>query len=406
MLKKFIILISLIAIISCDQDDEITINKEPGTFTGTVLPLGIQAKITLKQGAKEFSADVNENGLFVITDLMPGVYVFKVSANNYGSHIRENIKIEDGEGYDIGLIELTDMPNPLFMASPCNEEVNTFQYNPSLYFYFNKRMDLNTFENALVISPTTEILSIDENSDTFSNVYRYYVKLNLKAGENYNVKLDSALKSYSGESLEFPYTFSFSTIPFMISAIDTTLINSAKDPIRVSFNNYFSANLSKHIVIEPDIELDATNRYNDLVVLLNSWLPDTKFRLTILKSLTDYEGNQLMTDTSIAFTTPPITIVETSPLDKQQFVPRSKMFEIKFNYMLDENSLFFGECITIEPAIDLTIAVSSFNNRSIIYLQHQGLEPKTKYTLTINQKLKDYFGNNLEEDFAFSFTTM
>jgi hypothetical protein len=399
-----------ILIISC-TDDAVTIVKEPGILTGIILPLDVNAKAKLVQGDSEKISEVEANGKFQIKNIDPGVYTFVASANNFGSVKRENIKIEDGEGFEIGTIELDTIPYPLIGFYGLTSSRSRYYVKESyISLRFSKFMNITTLENSITISPEVKNWEISTNSSLEDFTSYYYIFGEFEDGIEYTVELDSSCETYWGEKLEFPYTYKIkqSIDPFIITEIDTGRIENSHSRINISFSKSIQDNFNDFISIEPYIALinSNSNDRNISYIPVNSWIPDTQFNLTISNLLEDKEGNKLGTDTTISFTTPPLQILATSPIDQQILFSELNSIRIMLNFMIDTQTFLTEECITIEPAIEFTKGLISSFSRPQLGLFFEEVEAKTEYTVTINTKLKDYWGKNLKELYIFKFKTM
>ena len=156
---KLLFLLTLIVfiLISCNDDINVTLEKEPGTLYGRVLPLNINSRADLYQGTLLKTANTDNDGYFTFSDLNPGGYLLKATADNYGT-TESKVKIEDGEGYDMGTIELLNFPFPISDIQPydgATDVANHFN-RARIYIYMSKSVNTQDFENAFSISPAVE----------------------------------------------------------------------------------------------------------------------------------------------------------------------------------------------------------------------------------------------------------
>lgn len=408
MLKYGTLLLLLFVFLSC-SDNTVTIIKDPGTITGTILPTGISAQASINQGDFSKSVMVDNLGQFILTDIDPGVYTFVAKADQFGRFKEENIKIEDGEGYEIGLIELDTIPYPLYSISNLyfnyRDRINKIKFSIS----FNKFMDINSLEEHLLIDPAVENFNISTTSNIASSRSYYYCEGDYVSGIEYTITLDTNIKTFWGESLEFPFTqivkYSSDEEIFQITQIDTQRIIGGTSDLAIYFNNNVVENYENFVNIEPYIPfLTVASGRRIIYRPVNSWVPDTEYSLSIGKKITDYEGNELGKDTTIVFTCPSMEIINHFPRNDQILLEEISSFYIDFNFMIDSTSVSESSII-IEPEAELTFELLPSYTRPILFVYTNGLKDNTKYTVTIKSNIRDYWGNNFKKPYSFSFQT-
>lgn len=400
MKKLAILLLVFITFVSCKDEINVITSKQPGKIVGTVLPKEAVATVELIQG-EIISTTVTNNGIFQFQDVNPGIYRLTIKADDYGKQEIENIRVEDGEGNDIGIIELLKYPYPLRDISPFDGAENISR-TTSLRFEFSENIDPSSFERALTIEPkviTDRIYSTDKND------FRYYTTFNF--GTKYEVTLDTTITTEYGEHLEFPYTMTFTTIDFMLDNIrypDES--RNSSNSLYLYFNGEIADNFEHLVTIDPDIsaEIELYSPSSIRVYPYFGWMADTNFNITISESLEEINGATLKSDTTISFTTPKLKIVDTQPSNNQHYIPTYSSILIVANYMLDEESI--QNAISITPNVEFDIGTGTSQGSTVIMLfPKTELSPNTEYTVTIDKSLTDYYGVPLSEDYMFSFTT-
>ncbi len=178
-----------------------------------------------------------------------------------------------------------------------------------------------------------------------------------------------------------------------------------------------SENYEESISIDPELTIIATHNtgaryvrdnqyfYSGIKIIpVNGWIADTTFSITISKSLKEFNGANLRNDTTITFTTPPLQIIETFPLDGQHFVDTSSSIRIKPNYLLDQGTI--QNAVLISPEVIYSLHTTTNNGQTIFYLlPEETFAPGTNYTVTINKSLTDIYGVPMKKDYSFSFRT-
>ena len=164
------------------------------------------------------------------------------------------------------------------------------------------------------------------------------------------------------------------------------------------FTLYFrDANTNTHLIIEPPGDL----------------LPNTSYTFKFTSEIRDYLDNPIPSvDNQIEFKTiEPPRVVDTDPDPNEVDVLPNALFTIRFNTPMDPNS-FFPNMISFQPPVP---ALPKFVNEGetippedpnlLIIKVSGGLEPATKYTLTIYKDVTDLSGNPMLADYQFDFTT-
>ena len=413
MKKTAMLLLILLTFISCKDEINVITSKQPGKIVGTVLPKESVATIQLIQGEIISTTDT-DNGIFQFEDVSPGIYRLSIKADNYGKQEIENIKVEDGEGNDIGVIELSKYPYPLTLTTPFDGAKNVSATSTNIRFTFSEEIDPSSVESGFSIEPNVKIIRYYSSS---SNKY-FYFEAALNFGTQYKVTLDTSVTTIFGEHMEFPSVLNFFTEYFILSSVTYPIIYSnSYDYLSLKFNGVPSENYEESISIDPELTIIATHNtgaryvrdnqyfYSGIKIIpVNGWIADTTFSITISKSLKEFNGANLRNDTTITFTTPPLQIIETFPLDGQHFVDTSSSIRIKPNYLLDQGTI--QNAVSISPEVNYSLHTTTNNGQTIFYLlQEETFAPGTNYTVTINKSLTDIYGVPMKKDYSFSFTT-
>lgn len=412
-MKKGLFLIFMILFsISCKDEINIITSKQPGKIVGTVLPKDSIAIINLYQGEIIATAKT-VNGIFQFEEVPPGIYRISIKADNLGKQEIQNIKVEDGEGNDIGIILLSKYPYPLNSTSPFNGEENVLAYSRNIRFEFSEDIDPSSLERGFKIEPNTEM----ENYSNSSNRYFYFYPV-LNFETEYKVTLDTSVTTTFGEHLEFPAILTFKTGDFELNDVSFPFITSSNSSnLSLYFNGVLSDDSEESITIQPKIAIKATQdsrlryprngktSYSAINFLpTNGWMSNTTFIVNINKNIEEINGAHLKNDTLVSFTTPQLKITKTRPLDGQFFIDTLTSIQVDVNYILDESTI--KNAITITPFIDFDLVTNSSYGRTIFLIRPtQPLSKNDKYIVTINKSLTDFYGVHMSEDYSFSFTT-
>lgn len=402
MRKTIFVLLAVLSFLSCKDEISVITSKQPGKIVGTVLPKESIATIQLFQG-EIIATTTTSNGVFKLSNLAPGNYRLIIKADNFGKQEIENIKVEDGEGNDIGTIKLSKYPYPLISTSPFDGEKNISVPTSSIRFDFSEEISPASLENSFQIEPNVEINDFHSSSRKY-----FYIYATLDFNTEYKVTIDTNVITEYGEHLEFPVTFTFHTINFMLDRVDYPYFyNSSNDRIDLSFNGVVSETFKEHIFVEPSIPFEIVKQASKStwISILPSfgWKADTTFSIILKQSLEEVNGATLEKDTSIVFTTPKLKITATSPKENQYYIDTNVVISIQTNYILDEGTI--KNAISISPNVNYTTLPYRSSGQTNIRLYPDVLTPATKYTVTVDKSLTDYYGVPLNDNYSFSFTT-
>ena len=123
MKKVFYLTVLLNIFFSCEDQINVTLEREPGSISGQILPKGVGAVVGIYQGPLIQEVNTDGEGYFRFSNLSAGTYTIRAKAPNYGTREIVNVQVEDSEGYDIGQIQLYEYPAPLISIFPLNGEI-------------------------------------------------------------------------------------------------------------------------------------------------------------------------------------------------------------------------------------------------------------------------------------------
>ncbi|NOX89077.1 MAG: hypothetical protein GXO77_08625 [Calditrichaeota bacterium] len=412
MKNVFYSLLVIMLISSCQKDINVYIKKEPGSITGQILPLGINATVELYQGTLIDQVGTDAQGYFYFGEVKPGVYSLRAKAPKYGTQEIFKVQVSDGEGYDIGVIELNKLPLPLVYIYPFDGAKNVkrgYDKKIDIKLKFNRQMDIESVEQAFSINPPIENLNIISYPPSSSNnvSHSFYFKGDFKLETQYTITIDTTAQTISGKALEFTYTGTFETEPFRVTGfLSSSSFDRGNSPVYFYFNSKVNTTtFIENLTIEPPIEITYENVIYERMRISPSlcWIPDTTITFHISKDLQETDGAYLEQDTSFSIITPPLRVIDTKPYNNQHFVPVNQNIEITMNYLVDEGTI--SDAVSITPTVNFDISTQNSYGRTQIVLSPDSLSPDTKYTVSIDTTLKDYYGGNLKKKYSFNFVT-
>lgn len=400
---KILIFLAVFTVLflSCHQDISVNFIKEPGLLTGKVVPLDIDAVVELYQGGLVKQTTVDAHGYFMFDHLTPGYYILRVQAENYGKY-EKSVHVYDGEGRDIGTIELSRLPYPLRTVTPYDGAIDV-SIRTQIRLDFSMKMDIASLMNAFDINPEVENLNFSSSYET-----RFIIKGDFKLKTQYTLTINSTAQTQSGENMEFPYSSTFETEPFKITNFSyNTSPQSGFFPVYFYFNSEINVNdFLDYLTIEPHMEIYYNSSYNDRIYIYPTycWMPDTTIIFRISREFKELGGAPLEGDNSFAVITPPLLVYSTIPNMNQHYVSLNTEIYIKMNNLIDESSI--SSAVSITPAVDYDVTTYVYTGSSTIRLYpHDSLISNTMYTITIDTTLKDFYGRKLKQPYFLHFKT-
>lgn len=280
-------------------------------------------------------------------------------------------------------------------------------------------------ESAIVVSFTEPVVALGADVDlspAFSiepaasgrgewmntSTYIFYPDPTLFGGTLYTVRVDQNLQSTSGTSLDANGTWTFYTLePGYVS------YSPAKDalhvrldaPVKVVFNQAMdtvSVEQAFRLVDENQQAVPGTFSWSDDLKTM-TYTPDAlygrgvRYTFSIPAGVLSLGGAALPVDLSRNFyAARNFFVISTTPASGGQ-LGQYQSIQIEFNAPLDaDNPLDY---ITVEPEVKMTASKSgNFLNLSGVF------QAEESYTITVSSGLADIWGDDLENDFSFSFS--
>ncbi len=399
-----LIIISLL-IVTCEENITVTMSRQPGKITGKVQPAHVSSTVSLYQGDL-IDQTTTSGGIFVFGNVTPGVYRLTVAAENFASQELSGIRVEDGEGHDTGVIQLSKYPYPLSFTYPLDGEIETGRSD--IEIYFDENMNNTSVLAAIAITPEAVIQSYTSYLYYSSEYHLFRIWLDLAFDTQYTVTIDSAAETVNGLKMEFPYSFAFKTERFKVTSFRTREYYLDGDwPVTLRFNGTVDTQVKEHISIDPALPfwLSSSSSSNEITIYPSTvWMPDTVISVQLAKSLPEAGGTTLGHDTTLTFNMPALRVVQTIPNRGQFYVDRYERINIRFNNVIDEGTIESGLKIS-PPLAFYEMSTSSYGGSTEIRINPNVLEAATEYTVSLNDSLKDVFGRDYKEGYRFTFTT-
>jgi hypothetical protein len=346
---QIIAIMLLCAVISVGCSDKIFYeSKTTGSIVGKVVQSDSGAEVTVSQGVPVDSTSIDPaNGMFRFDELPAGNYVLEIETAEFSLHTIPNVVVDGGRVTYVGEIPLSKTPAVVLSYYPENRSEIVLEKrdnwsNLFISIRFSREMDRKSVEEALSIIPSVE--------GTFEwNTYGTYW--------------------WGGE--------------FRSDATGGTVREGAQITTYSHINSF-------------------TFRFSP-----KSSFSDTTYYVTLSTAACDTAGNHLDLPLQFSFKTIQasysLPYIQTDPYDGQMDVPLICLngIRITFPKRMKKNSV--EELLTISPDTDPTLIWPEDNQLTI--WTGGLLMADTTYTIKIDGSALDLDGEQLGEDFEFSFTT-
>jgi len=465
-MKRYTLLLITAGILAGCTEKIIYENGDPNSNSGSIVGLVTQfdsnAKVIVRQAVPIDSTYINPaDGSFRIDNLQVGNYVLYIKADNYGTYWIQNVFVNAGGATYIGEITLSKLPDLVSSHYPADQAEIVFDRRSSqlsVSFHFTKPMDRESVEQALSIDPPCEgvfywgtymedvtpvyfwdernYIAYSDNSyvlyqgatiTTYSQVESFTYRMARKdcyTDTTYTVTLATAAKDTGDNHLEFPVTFSFSTIQ---SALSLNSIMTRPEHGDIYVNPLDNASIyltfpkrmdqssvENALTITPAMEaIFLWTDGNKLRIYSGGPLQtETLYEISVAETALDLDGVPLGEPFNFSFETAPIEITNTYPQNGEIFVScntSNNEITIYFNTYMTLSSM--RNAFTINPTIAGTIKrgtrYSDYDEpkNAITFIPSSSYQVNTKYTITIQTSALDLHGNNLKEAYTFCFVT-
>jgi len=267
----------------------------------------------------EFNAPVEQSSAasaFSISPAVQGTFSFSSGSNYISFYPSQPLK--SGTTYTVTLstamksisggsleepyeFQFTTAPFRVTSAYPSN---NSYDVNASyIDINFSGAIDTGTVRNAFSITP-----AVSGYFNFYTSEFQFSPYNRFAMGKKYTVTLSTALKSKDGSSLQTPYTFSFTTMPFQITNVspyDGSTGVSRYSSIYIYTNaNVNMSSVSKAFSISPAVTGTFYDYGNGFSMFpQNQLAANTLYTVTVSTSLKAVSGDTLQTGRIFSFTT-------------------------------------------------------------------------------------------------------
>ncbi|MHB1278137.1 MAG: Ig-like domain-containing protein [Bacteroidia bacterium] len=314
---------------------------------------------------------------------------------------------------------------PLVLSTdPTNGETNVV-VNKQISATFNVVMDSSTIN-----ASTFEVMQGADQifgTVTYSGYTAYFTpSLNLKGNTVYSARITTGAHDPAENALEKDHNWTFTTG----TIADTTRpIVILTDPfngesnvalnkvITATFNeamNATSLNGATFLLKQGTTSISGAVSYSNLVASFDPTVdlnPGTVYSCTITTGATDAAGNGLLNNYNWSFTTglipdnTPPTVILTDPIPSATNVPLNKVVRATFSESMNPLSIN-GASFTLKNGAITIPGTITYVNNTASFTPTNPLSYNTTYTATVTNAVTDAAGNNMVNDYVWSFTTL
>jgi len=425
----------LLALCGCSDD---TVNNyyrsDTGAIYGNVLP--VDSGVVRAIGGQIFETPLTSAGTFRLSDLPPGIYEVQVIPQNHTMRVFRDVTVESGKSQGLMRITISSLPYPVFKTSPANGAVDAS--SSQIVLYVDEYLNLSDLNTATHISPAVDqspwisssyYYGYDYESDymsypiCYTNVSRQG-KSGFQVGTEYQVTIDSTVRTISGTPLGKTLRFSFrsqslSVQVFLPRYSLTGLVSLSSFSPSLKFSTCVNPDsVNKALRFEPPIEgVWMSSQGNDYgrtcSDLPNNYfyrffqtgaapLASTNYRLIVddVTKLVDEVSFEIPDTTE--FLTDAYGVEYVSPVQGAYHVVADQQILLTFNALMDTLSVqatfklerYGGEAVSGEFAWTLPGRKLTFSHPGQL-LVSQGV-----YRITVLKGAKTAAGSELEKDFV------
>lgn len=429
-------------------------DSDKGSIVGLVKQSDSQALVVVRQAVPLDTVRIDPaTGQFRIEKLTPGNYDLSIKAAGYGTCWVRGITVSRGAVSWVGEIALARVPDLVSAFYPADQSEVVFDKSSSqlsISIAFNTEMDRESVEKAFRTDPPTEGLFFwgyyatietptyfwNEASwadkarndagttiTTYSKVKAFTYRMSRKdcwTDTTYRVTLATGAKDTAGTPLEFPLTFSFSTV--QSATTQNTIQTSPEhgddqvDPLGYSSLTMTFPRRMDQASVESALTLAPKTDFvciwpaaQQLRIYTGGplWC-GTHYEVSLAGSARDLDGVELGAPYSFSFATQPFQVERTTPANGETFVSRTTRLIFQFNTWVSLSPV--TRAITIEPAVKGSFVRGYENGQGtpkdmITFIPGDLLAANTKYTVSVAASASDLHGTPMPAAYRFVFIT-
>ena len=279
---------------------------------------------------------------------------------------------------------------------------------PYIEIRFNSEMDQSTTQSAITIDPPLECTyawsPASPQSESTVQLIHY---LPFRADTQHLIIIDQGAMDVNGFNLKKPDTISFSTetvkVKYSSPPNGVFNVSTLTTSISLFFNTWIDEkSLEDAFSIYPVVK-GVFHFYVDGIRFQpgSPLQTNTEYTVSISQTASDIYGTKLSEPYSFFFTTQPLKVVSTFPVNGATLVDTTTSIHIHFNAYMDQEKT--EDAFSISPSVDGDCEWYWFDE---LYFNPDGyLQANTTYTVTIDTTAQDIRGGKLPYPYQFSFST-
>ncbi|MBI4652501.1 Ig-like domain-containing protein [Candidatus Desantisbacteria bacterium] len=330
------------------------------------------------------------------------------------------------QNYSWSFTTLDTISPQVIAISPQDKEIN-ISTSMAISVKFSEDIDAGSINETSFQVEQAEGLRLKvEGEVTYNNRVATFIPANiLEPNTIYTVTITNGIKDIAGNALVENYVWNFTTIdtipPEIVTInpidkangvpIDTVVaIKFSEEMDGASVNgNTFQVEQAEGLRLKVEGEVT----YNNRIATFTPTSPlesNAIYAAAITTGVKDLAGNTLPQEYTWSFGTldmiPP-QVVSVNPADGAKRENVNAVLTVSFSENIDETSVN-GNTFQVEKAEGLRLKVEgkvTYNNRVATFIPMSSLEPNAIYTVTIAKNVKDLAGNEMLQDYIWSFST-
>ncbi|MGD8747439.1 MAG: Ig-like domain-containing protein, partial [Balneolaceae bacterium] len=317
-----------------------------------------------------------------------------------------------------GITELGERP-VVTSTNPANN-ASEVDISTPISARFNQDMNPSSFTDKTFILrqdtiPVTGTINYSDSIATFKPSDK------LTFGKTYTAKISKEAENLAGVTLDEDLAWSFTTAgePKPPAVISTSPDNNATNvPVGSSISATFSKPMNPSTIndttfsvslmgstINGNISYSGTKATFTPSSNLNF---NSTYSVTITPGVEDQDGNNIANKVTWSFSTPadntPPQISSTNPADRQKNLPVNTSITVTFSEKMDANSINNNTFILRKGSTGVSGTIT-YSGNTASFVPSADLDFNSEYSAIITNGVQDLAGNQLENNYSWSFTT-
>jgi hypothetical protein len=214
-MRYLTILVTALACLLCSCGDDITNNyytSSRGLISGRILPVDTGTVVRLADGSLETAVD--HDGYFLIDSVPPGNCTVEIIPASFSPRRFFGVVVSPSVVSDLGLIELSPYPYPIYATEPEDDEQLPGGFYPRantpILLYCDEPLNLTDLIAGFSSTPEIKIDSWQRYDRPGELYYQARMGSSLLPGKVYELTVPGSVRTEAGVPLGYDLVFSFS----------------------------------------------------------------------------------------------------------------------------------------------------------------------------------------------------